>query len=616
MCGITAIFSASGSADAATLQRMTEKLTHRGPDGFGEFISPCRRAGLGHRRLSMVDLTGGSQPLWNESGTVCAVVSGEFYGFEEIRQQLQSRGHVFATGSDSEILLHLYEEHGAQCVHQLRGEFAFCLWDACREEMFVARDRFGIKPLFYAMVAGNLLIASEIKALFVSGVSAKWDRQAVLSQLFLCLPHRQTLYEGVHQLPPGCMLRASRHGVQVTKYWDLDYPMHNDDSVPCDTDLLFEQLKEALDDAVRVRLRADVPVCFFLSGGLDSSSVVGLARRHMSDAPAAFTVCFDDERMNEREAAECTARHVGASFHPIVIGASDIAGNFVNAIRSGEMVALNGHAVARLIHSASVHDAGYKIALSGSGADDVFGGYPALRQDLLEYEQAGGPRADVPDLLQAVHARLGFVPSWMRKLAIDRSLFFLFLSSDMMHLFDQQNPYTAFIEEAPWEEQLCGRHPVLQSAYLWDRAFLANYELMAERLEMAHALEVRLPFLDTRVFEVARQIPVSMLLHGSFEKYALRQAVRPVLADRIYRRRKHSFTAPLNPMAEGSELFTLMQDTFRSQRFREQTLFDHRTVTEFLDTTRDVPDRVSIAMDCVMTMLLSLGLLGEIYSVA
>ena len=615
MCGLTAMFSPSGGVNAAVLRRMTDAVAHRGPDGEGCFICPSGKIGLGHRRLSIVDLAGGAQPLWNEDRTMFAVVAGEFYDYAALRAGLQARGHRFRTGSDSEILIHLYEEDGDDCVQSLRGEFSFCLWDGVRERLLVVRDRFGIKPVYYTLASGNLLVASEVKALLAAGVTARWDREAVLSQLFLCLPYRRTLFESVFQLPPGHWLEASGDGIHVGRYWDLDYPGQaaGDDPAVDEAELLL-RLKDSLDDAVRVRLQCDVSSCFLVSGGIDSGSVIGLARRHLSESPSAFTVCFDDESVLEREAAERTARHVGAHFVPYLVSESDLADNFGRTVCSGEMLALNGHAVARSLHAAAIAAAGYKVALSGSGSDDILGGYPALRQDLLIHQ--GGPGADGAAGLEAlvpVQARLGFTPSWMRKVATDRSLFFLLLQQDMLDLFDAKSPYAAFMEDIPYEAQLAGRHPIHQSAYLWNRAFLANYELHAERLEMAHGLEVRLPFLDTRVFDVARRLPVDMLIRNGQEKYALRQAVRGVVHQQTYSAPKRSFTAPLTLLDPGSALRTLLEDSVRSERFRSQTMFDAKAVTGFLDGLQDLPDRAKVACDSVLTMLLSAACLGEEY---
>jgi asparagine synthase (glutamine-hydrolysing) len=616
MCGIVASYSATKPVDAETLNGMTRSLTHRGPDSQGAFIAENGVVALGHTRLSIIDLRGGHQPIWNEDKSICAVVAGEFYGFETTRTDLIAKGHRFSTASDSEILIHLYEDHSTQCLDFLNGEFSFCLWDARKQQLFVARDRFGVKPVFYAQHQGALFIASEIKTLLGIGIPARWNHGAVLSQLFLSQPFEQTLFAGIEQLPPGFMLLANRDGMQLRKYWDMDYPLLDDHAPAPDAHALFSTLHDALDEAVRQRLRCDVPVGFFLSGGIDSSAVVGLARRHLTQAPDVFTVCFDGTDMNEREAAAHTARHVGARFNAISVNNADLAAHFGDAVRAGEATALNAHVAARLIQSAALKQAGYKVALSGSGSDDILGGYPSMRQDILEYEQRDVLELQPPPGLEDVASMLGFVPSWMGKLAIDRSLFFLLLTPQMQEVFDRRNPYTAFVEDAPRVEQLSGRHPVLQSAFLWDRAFLANYELIAERLEMAHALEIRLPFLDKHVFDVARTIPVNLLVRGQVEKYALRQAVRPVVADRIYRRRKHSFTAPLCVLDRQGQLYTLLRDSLNGSFFRQQNIFDVQATIDLIDKAPSMPERARPALDCVATILLSWALLGEAYSVS
>ncbi len=297
------------------LERATNSLYHRGPDGQRPWISPDHRVGLGHARLSIIDLTTGDQPMASEDGRTHIVVNGEFYGYEPIRQELQQRGHRLATKADSEIALHLYEELGVHCLEHLRGEFALILWDENRRRLFAARDRFGIKPLFYAWHNDTLYFASEVKALFAAGVPARWDEESVYHSMAFGGHQMRTLYDGVMQVPPGHYMLVTGKHVQLNQYWDFNYP-RRDQAVAARSDADYiEEFRHTLEESVRIRLRADVPVGVYLSGGLDSCSVLGLAARHHPDPIKAFTLTFEDAAYDEGPIAREMAALAGAEFH-------------------------------------------------------------------------------------------------------------------------------------------------------------------------------------------------------------------------------------------------------------------------------------------------------------
>src|SRR5215831_3453149 len=267
MCGIVALFSRGDPIDGQALERATQRLHHRGPDGQRLWIAPHRRVGLGHARLSIIDLVTGDQPIANEDERLHIVVNGEFYDYERIQRELEQRGHRLRTRSDSEIALHLYEEVGTQCLHQLRGEFAFVLWDEPNQTLFAARDRFGIKPLYYAQRDGILYLASEVKALFAAGIPALWNYGSFLHATCLAVPLQDTsLFDGVHQVPPGHYLLATGRQLRIVRYWDFDYPLAGAARLRSDAEYA-EAFRHQLDEAVRIRLRADVPVGCYLSGG-------------------------------------------------------------------------------------------------------------------------------------------------------------------------------------------------------------------------------------------------------------------------------------------------------------------------------------------------------------
>src|SRR5215813_2374715 len=325
MCGIVAIFSEREPIAEEPLLRATRRLFHRGPDAQRCWIAPHRHVGLGHARLSIIDLTTGDQPIASEDEKLRIVANGEFYDYERIQRDLERSGHRLRTRADSEIALHLYQDLGAQCLHRLRGEFAFVLWDETSRTIFAARDRFGIKPLFYAFHNETLYLASEVKALFAAGVPARWDAESVYHSVEFGGHPMRTLFDGILQVPPGHYLIATEKHVQLHQYWDFDYPRADRVSASrSDADYAVE-FRQALEEAVRIRLRADVPVGCYLSGGLDSCSVLGLAARHYSGSIRAFTLTFDRTQYDEGAIAQEMAESVGAQFSPIPIRHDDLA---------------------------------------------------------------------------------------------------------------------------------------------------------------------------------------------------------------------------------------------------------------------------------------------------
>ncbi|GET41103.1 asparagine synthase (glutamine-hydrolyzing) [Microseira wollei] len=601
MCGIVGILSKEKPISADALATATQQLNHRGPDCQNQWIADHQKVGLGHARLSIIDLSTGNQPIANEDEQLHAVVNGEFYDFERIQQDLKQRGHRLRTHSDSEIVLHLYEDFGTQCLSDLRGEFAFILWDESKQTLLAARDRFGIKPLFYSIVNNTLYLASEAKALFAAGIPARWDRESFFQQLFAYVNPDRTLFAGVYQVPPGHYLLARPQGLKIVRYWDLYYPT-TDAINPSHNDAEYiEQFRDRLDEAIRIRLRADVPVGCFLSGGIDSSSVLGMAAKHSAEPIRAFTVTFDGTPYDEGAIARETAAQVGADFQPIPLAQSDFATHISDTVWYAETLGINPHGVARYLQSRTVHNSGYKVVLSGEGSDEILAGYSHARQDLLHINAA---TKNTPSALASVQQTLGFVPSWLKEIAVSRSFFHILLAPDYAAEFAQRDVYGTFLNQFDVPGQMQGRSPVIQSLYLWSKSILPNYILFAERLEMAHAVEVRLPFLDHHLFELVRNMSVEMLIRGIKEKYVLREAARPVLTDTVYTRPKQPFTAPPATLTTNNQLYKLIQDSLRSDAMASVPFFDQKTAIQLLDELPQMPERKRIALDSILLMIL------------
>ena len=597
MCGFIAAFSTGSAVTQEVLSRGTRALRHRGPDGQGFWIGANNRVGMGHARLSIIDLKTGAQPIANEDETVHIVVNGEFYDHDRIGRELRASGHRFRANSDSEIALHLYEDLGASLFQELRGEFAFVLWDEVNQVLLAGRDRFGVKPLFYATVGDTLYVASEIKALFAAGVSARWNHEAVYRRLAIMNLCDETLFQDVRQIPPGHYLLASRSGVKLVRYWDLDYPQEQDTIVAGDFPAQVRHVRELLVQAVRLRLRADVPVGCYLSGGIDSCAVLGIASQLSNQPVAAFTISFEHEDFDEAEAAREMAEHAGATFHCFRMSADMRADYLVDAVVQNENVILmNG--VAKYILSEKVRDLGYKVVLTGEGSDEIFGGYQEFLVDKLRHHggtpaqwleaaphwQPTRPR-NVPmqPHFKAVQRRLGFVPAWLqawwRRSRKTRDI----LSPDFLANIVNPDVCQAFLDSIDWRS---ANRPTAPAPidYLWTKLIFPAVMLgsLGDRSEMGHSVEGRLPMLDSELVEYVKRLPVGSKIHGTIEKNVLREAVRPFVPRRLTERRKHPFSAPPGIPGRARDL---VQDTLRSDGFRTLPFFDSNAVNRSLAET-------------------------------
>lgn len=621
MCGIIGIYNSKAPVTRETLKRGADALIHRGPDGEGFWIADNAKTGLAHRRLSIIDLAGGAQPLFNEKGDIIAVVNGEFYGHESIRRDLTARGHVFKTRSDSEILLHLYEEYGAECLPHLRGEFAFILIDTRRNRLFAARDRFGIKPLCYTVLPDQtLMLASEAKALFAMGAPAAWDQDSFHTSAAMqyTLPGK-TLFKNIAQLQPGHMLVAENGNITTARYWDMDFLPESQtrtDEVEATQDIAAQ-----LTDAVKTRLSADVPVCFHLSGGLDSSAILGLATRITQKPLDAFTVRFDHEGYDELDIATETAAHLGTRLHPVHVTQDDLIYGMADAVYHGEGLAINGHLAAKYMLNKAIRSAGFNVALSGEGSDEIFAGYPHMREDLLRFETANDAAAITQQSLyatnmasagvqlahgaglptDAVSAALGHTPSFLAA----KATLGLRVTS-LLHSEYTQDAYAGFMAASDMT-QLQGRHPVNQAAYLWTKTALAGYILrtLGDGMEMAQSVEGRLPFLDHQLFETVRHLPVGMKIKNGVEKHILREAVKPVITQTIYKRQKHPFMAPPVSVFANGKLMAYVADTVASASFKSMPFFDAQKAQNLLAKLPDMTPRDRTAAEPVLMMMLT-----------
>jgi asparagine synthase (glutamine-hydrolysing) len=636
MCGIVAVYSRREPVSSQILERATRTLYHRGPDGQRHWISRDNRVGLGHARLSIIDLATGDQPISSEDDRTHLVTNGEFYEYEAIQRELESRGHRLRTRSDSEIALHLYEETNVHCLHRLRGEFAFVIWDEKQQTLFAARDRFGIKPLFYAWHNRVLYIASEVKALFFAGVPARWDEESVYQSFTFGGHQMRTLYDGVQMLPPGHYLIVTEKHFQITRYWDFNYPLASGSpSKMSDADYVAE-FRHELEEAVRIRLRADVPVGVYLSGGLDSCSVLGLAARHHPEPIRAFTLTFDDAAYDEGPIAKEMAALAGAEFHTIPINQHDLANNFAAAILQAESFCVNAHGVAKFLLSKAVRDAGYKVVITGEGSDEILGGYAHFRRDMLLYNREGQDPAEIEQLLtwlnenntvsrglllpdgdvgdlEAVRRILGYIPSWFETFSSRAMKVRPLLAEDFSCRFKHRESYLQLLSDIDVADQLKGRDALNQSLYLWGKSVLATYILvmLGDRMEMAHSIEGRVPFLDHHVVECICRQPVNQKIRGMTEKYVLREAVRDVITDTVYRRQKHPFLSPPATLNPEQTFDVYVQDTLRGNVMASIPYFDQKQIVDLLDRIHTMDAGSRTTCDQILMPLLSMCVLHE-----
>jgi asparagine synthase (glutamine-hydrolysing) len=617
MCGIFGIFGIRAPVDGARVAEGLGALAHRGPDGHGSFIDPERRVALGHTRLAIIDPEGGAQPLANEDGSVVAVVSGELYDFVRIRTELVARGHRFRTASDSEILVHLWEERGPACLEELRGEFAFLVWDARARRLFAARDRFGVRPLVYSEHDGCLYVASEAKALFAAGIPAAWDEDALQQSFAMHYTQPfETLFRSVRQLEPGCFLDATPTGTRVGKYWDLDYVAESEER---DEPGAVERVRELLEDAVRQRLVSDVPCCFQLSGGLDSSAIVGLAAKLGHRPLTAFTVSFDAPEYDELSLATESALHAGARLVPVHASRDALIDALPAAVAQAESLAVNLHLPAKLLLSRAIQREGFKVVLTGEGADEVFAGYAHLRRDLVSRDPEAVANLDASNRasagsmlpsgaardLGAVERALGFVPTFLlAKATLGRKLGEL-MTPDLVEAVD---PYQRFVDHVDVKGQLVGRSRVHQSLYLWSKTALAGYILRAigDGMEMASSVEGRVPFLDHRLFEEVRGLAVVLKINGGREKWVLRRAVADVVPERVLAREKHPFLAP--PLGLPDRVHDLLARCDRVPGL------DKKRTRAVLDRLPTLPEAEQRAWDPAITLATTAVLLAERYA--
>jgi asparagine synthase (glutamine-hydrolysing) len=565
MCGIAGQVNVeAGQIDVAFIEGMLLALMHRGPDDSGIYTDA--HAGLGHARLSIIDVGGGHQPMTNEDRSLWITYNGEIFNYVELMEELAGRGHRFASRCDTEVIIHAYEEWGEECVHRFNGQWAFALWDARRQRLFASRDRLGVRPFYYAQPKGTFLFASEVKALFQHpGVKRAIDLVG-LDQIFTlwCPIAPRTAFQGVSQLPPGHSLSWQKGAVRTWRYWSLDYPEGFPDQAPRE---LEEALLELLVDATRIRLRSDVPVGAYLSGGLDSSLTTALVRRFTDASLMTFSLRFEDQEFDETGFQGQVARSLATANCAIRVSNAEIGAVFPRVIWHAEQPVLRTAPAPMFLLSRRVHELGYKVVVTGEGADETFGGYDIFKEAKIRRFWGACPQSQArAALLKRLYPYLGGLQGQsaaylqaffkVREGHLENPLFSHLprweLTSKLKAFYSPQTR-EALAGYDPAEEVVAGLperfsrwHPFCQAQYLESVHLLPGYILSAQgdRMAMGNSVEGRFPFLDHRVVEFASRLPPRFKMHGTREKAILKRVAREFLPQEVVRRPKQPYRAP------------------------------------------------------------------------
>lgn len=537
MCGIAGIF---GREDKELVRRMVSRMRHRGPDDEGYYSD--KGISLGMCRLSIIDVEGGQQPIYNEEGSICVVLNGEIYNFKELKAKLEKKGHKFYTRSDTEVLVHLYEEYGHNLVEKLRGMFAFAIWNSNKKELFLARDRLGIKPLYYAITNNEFIFASEIKAIIeCETVNREVDKTALANYFSLrYVPAPKTMFEGIRKLKPAHYLVVNKNGIQEGCYWDLKCAPMNGSQ-----EYFEEKIIDGLQESVRERLIADVPLGAFLSGGVDSSIIVALMSQLKEEPIKTFSVGFIGEEFDERSYASYVADYFGTDHHEIEVRIDrlDILPKIVKHFDEpiADPAAIPTYLISEFARK------NVKVVLTGEGGDEMFGGYERYQSELKfnrYFSLIPNPLRKSLKLFNVIpskytaflSSRVSEVESYsLRSEGYDNPPV---LNTKTDNNEDVKNMVEKSFQDKP--DYLC------KMVYFDTKYWLPDELLMkVDKMSMANSLEARVPFLDHRFVEFAFNIPSDYKIRNGVEKFILKRAAKKILPDNVLKRKKHGFDVPI-----------------------------------------------------------------------
>lgn len=601
MCGIAGILNltADHPVEPDELIRMVGALRHRGPDESGIYIDD--QIGLGHARLSIIDLSSGTQPIHNEDQSFWIVYNGEIFNYPELKEELLGKGHTFYTNTDTEVVLHLFEEKGISCLEDLNGQFAIAIWNAKEKELFLARDRTGIVPLVYTIQKGRLIFASEIKGIFsLPEIKRELDPMG-LDQVFTfwsTIPGR-TAFQDIHEVPAGHYLWTKEKRWQLGKYWDFSFSGNRGLPSPSRIDDIVEETMDLLKDAVRIRLRADVPVGSYLSGGIDSSGLTAIIRRNFNNRLRTFGITFEEGDFDEREHQESMVKFLNVDHSSVEATNKDICQSFQDTIWHCEAPLLRTGPVPLFLLSGLVRESGYKVVVTGEGADEVFGGYNIFREAKVRAFWSRQPDSEMrpmligklyPYIFKDERSRKNLRNFFGTHLDKINDPFFshlirwyntakakTFFSADFNEQIENYNCFEDLQSMLP--DSFSNWDPVTRAQYLEMKVFLTYYLLSSQgdRVAMGHSIEVRPPYLDHRIIEMMAEIPAALKIRGMNEKYILKRCLDGVLPQDILMRAKQPYRAPVSNALLGED-GKLVKEYLNSAVLDQTGLFDSKKV--------------------------------------
>lgn len=583
---------------------MMSILNHRGPDESGMYLDNF--IAMGHTRLSIIDLSTGQQPLHNEDQTLWIVFNGEIFNYIELRKELEASGHRFYTTSDTEVLLHLYEEKGSDCVTQLNGQFAFAIWDCKKKRLFLARDRVGIRPLHYTFHASTFYFASEIKSIFASNKVPRAMDPVALEQIFTMwtpLPSK-TAFQNISELKPGHYVVISEDTFVEKKYWDIPY-YPKEARLTDDPQELSHNVGDLLKDAIRIQLRSDVPVGTYLSGGLDSSGISTLVAKHFNANVRTFGIRFEEANFDEGVYQKQMSSFLNVKHSELLASNSDIAKAFAELIWYCEKPLLRTAPAPLFLLSGFVRENGIKVVLTGEGADEVFGGYDIFKEALLRRFLARQPQSPCrrfpfkhlyPDIFKNERARKSLALFFGAAPDAEQNPFFshtvrwentsrskIFFSNDLRQAIGNYNVYEDLKSLLPGD--FSQRDCLSKAQYIEMVLFLSNYLLSSQgdRVAMAHSLEIRVPFLDHRLIEFMAKVPPIWKILGINEKFLLKKFFRGILPETIVGRTKHPYRAPIQQSLSSTSARGNINDHLSENALKRSGLFDPPKVQHLLN---------------------------------
>lgn len=580
MCGITGVFNFSGGppVERDVIERMADALAHRGPDDSGFYVED--RLGFGFKRLSIIDLTSGNQPIYNEDRSIVMICNGEIFNYKELRHELESKGHRFYTHSDVEVLAHLYEEHGTDFLNKLNGQFAFAIFDRKTNTLLLARDHVGIAPLFYTVIDNTFIFASEIKAILKHPLVRREVNLTALDQIFSFpgLVSPRTMFKNIHSLKPGHSILIRDGRIEVNEYWDLNYPLASEIDTGKPESYYIEKLDELFSRSVQYRLQADVPVGFYLSGGMDSSLTASVIRKLHSEKRHSFSIGFQQADIDERKYQELMADAVGSIHHNVIFDWPDISNRLRQVIYHAETPLKESYNTCSLTLSELVRENGIKVVLTGEGADELFAGYVGYRFDMQRGEFDDDLYSPEMMMEKEIREKLWGDPEFF----YERNQYELRETKQAIYskgVNERFREFDSVNQDLVDRAKLAGRHPMHKRSYIDFKLRIADHLLAdhGDRVAYANSIEARYPFLDVEFIEFVKTIPPSLMINGPVEKYILKRLSEKYLPEQIIHREKFAFVAPGSPYLI-RENIEWINDLLSYESIKKQGYFNPDTI--------------------------------------